>query len=197
MNSHLITRSDWMIFNQCSECGVRGVVQIDRLSAARNECACPAILGRVRRRSQQWGALGCGRCRGLCWCWQWSEAGLEVPVRMKEGLWKNVMEWRCKEANSAHTYLELEPCGAWMSVLWCHYTNKQGKTDADQQRTDYMVRRQAGTTGVFRKCACDSTCGLHRMELWDLWMVLRIFFHLEFSRPLRGLGHFADSNSIP
>ena len=118
MNSHLITRSDWMIFNQCSECGVRGVVQIDRLSAAGNECACPAILGRVRRRSQQWGALGCGRCRGLCWCWQWSEAGLG----------------RCKEANSAHTYLELEPCGAWMSVLWCHYTNKQGKTDADQKK---------------------------------------------------------------
>ena len=156
MNSHLITRSDWMICNQCSECGV---VQIDRLSAAGNVCACPAILGRVRRRSQQWGALGCGRCRGLCWCWQWSEAGLG----------------RCKEANSAHTYLELEPCGAWMSVLWCHYTNKQGKTDADQKK--WLHGAKAGSTGVFRKCAWDSTCGLHRMELWDLSMVLRIFFH--------------------
>ena len=33
--------------------------------------------------------------------------------------------------------------------------------------------------------------------LLALWMVLQIFFHMEFSRLPRGLGHFADSNSIP
>ena len=36
-----------------------------------------------------------------------------------------------------------------------------------------------------------------RKGLWDLLMALRIFSHKEFSRPLRGLGHFADSNGIP
>ena len=36
-----------------------------------------------------------------------------------------------------------------------------------------------------------------QMELWDLWLVLRIVSHNEFSRPQIGLERLADSNSIP
>ena len=43
----------------------------------------------------------------------------------------------------------------------------------------------------------DNTQPLHPKEIWDLKMVPRIAFHKEFSHLPGGLGHFAESNSIP
>ena len=50
-------------------------------------------------------------------------------------------------------------------------------------------------TGLVQKS--DIIQPLLQMELLDLWMVLRIAFHEEFSNLEGGLGHFTDSNSIP
>ena len=51
------------------------------------------------------------------------------------------------------------------------------------------------STGLLQKS--DDVQPLRQKEYWTFCLVLRILFQMGFSRLPGGLGHFADSNSIP
>ena len=59
----------------------------------------------------------------------------------------------------------------------------------------FLPNRWSTLIGLAKKW-CNTPPVLQK-EFLALWMVLRIFFHVEFCRLPGGLGHFADSNSIP